>query len=265
MSYESAKDFFAKGHSANYDHALDTLATLSNADPPNDYTDRARVLRAVILSGEFEGYKRLAEAYQKGADKATDSGVKSEYAGLYRDTMRRAGEISLGFAEAALQLTKGEQVPKGLTLDAPYPVTLSSVSSTTLDKIEKGIKIGEDEEQDAALGAPGMGIAKALVEVVGGDQDAAKSKMNAGPVPLDRAKFALFLGNELANSASLFDKKHIYDPGKYRQLAGIAQGAEQASGAALKESPDPDTEKHLKELQDQLKAGLKALQTEASS
>jgi hypothetical protein len=263
MAYESARDFFARGHSANYDHALDTLATLSTADPPNDYTDRARVLRAVILSGQFEGYRRLAEAYQKGADKATDSGVKSEYSGLYRDTLRRAGEISLTFAESAIQLTKGGQVPSGLTLDAPYPVTLTSVSNATLDKIEKGVKIAADEEADAALGAPGMGIAKMLSAVVGGDTDAVKSKMNAGPVPLDGAKFALLLATEMSNGASLFDKKHIYDPGKYKQLAGIAQSVNDACAAALKDSPDPDTEKNLKALQDQLKAGLKASQAPA--
>jgi hypothetical protein len=262
-SYESAKEFFARGHSANYDHALDTLATLSTADPPNDYTDRARVLRAVILSGEFEGFRTLAEAYQKGSDKATDSGVKSEYASLYRDTLRRAGEISLGFTEAAMQLIKGGQVPKGLMLDAPYPVTLASISNATVDKIETGEKIGNDEEQDAALGAPGMGIAKVLSAVVGGDQDAVKSKMNAGPVSLDRAKFGFFLADELATSASLFDKKHIYDPGKYKQLAGIAQGAGQATAAALNESPDPDIEKSLKKLQDQIKAGLKAAEAPA--
>ena len=258
-SYESAKEFFGRGHSANYDHALDTLATLTTADPPNDYTERARVLRAVILSGEFEGFRTLAEAYQKGANKTTDSAVKSEYTGHYRDTLRRAGEISLGFAATAMQLTKGGEVPKGLTLDAPYPVTLASVSTATIDKIESGVKVGSVEEQDAGIGAPGMGIAKMLSAVVGGDQDTVKSKMSAGPVPLDRAKFGLFLADELGNSASLFDKKHTYDPGKYRQLAGIAQNAGQATAAALKESPDPDTEKNLKKLNDEVKAGLKAL------
>jgi hypothetical protein len=263
MSYQNAKDFFSRGHSANYEHALDTLATLSSADPPNEYTDRARVLRAIILSGEFEGYKRLAEAYEKGSDKAREPGVKSEYEGLYRDSSRRAGEISLGFAEAAMRLTKGGQIPKGLTLDAPYPVTLASVSSATLNKVETGEKIGEYEQSEAALGTSGMGIAKALSEVVGADTDTVKSKMNAGPVPLDSAKFGLFLANELASSASLFDKKHIHDPGKYKQLVGLAQDAGQAVEAVLKESPDPDTEKHLKELDEQLKAGLKASQKDS--
>ena len=263
MAYESAKEFFAKGHSANYDHALDTLATLSTADPPNDYTDRARVLRAVIISGQFEGYKRLAEAYQKGADKATESAVKSEYTGLYRDTLRRAGEISLTFAETAMQLTRRGQVPKGLTLDAPYPVSLASISTVTLDKIEQGGKTEETEQSDAALGAPGMGIAKMLAAVVGGDAEAVKSKLNAGPIPLDSAKFALFLATEVSSGASVFDKKHIHDPGKYKQLLGIAQNVGQASEAALKETPNPDVEKDLKKLQNQLKAGLKALQAPA--
>ena len=132
-----------------------------------------------------------------------------------------------------------------------------------MDKVEKGVKIEQPEQAEAALGAPGAGIAKALGEVVGGDQDAVKAKMNAGPVPLDSAKFALFLAAEVANSATLFDKKHIYDPGKYKQLIGIAQGAGQATAAALNDSPDPDTEKRLKDLQDQLKAGLKASQAPA--
>jgi len=263
MAYQNAKDFFGRGHSANYEHALDTLATLSSADPPNDYTNRARVLRAIILCGEFEGYKRLAEAYQTGADHTSDSAVKSEYTGLYRDTIRRSGEISLGFTEAAMQLIKGGQVSTGLTLDAPYPATLSSLSTATLDKVEKGVKIEQPEQAEAALGAPGIGIAKALSEVVGRDQDAVKSKMSAGPVPLDNAKFGLFVATELTNSASLFDKKHIYDPGKYKQLAGIAQEAGQATAAALKDSPNPDVEKDLKTMQDQLKAGLKASQAPA--
>ena len=78
MSYQNAKDFFSRGHSANYEHALDTLATLSSADPTNEYTDRARVLRAIILRGEFEGFKRLAEAYEKALPEAREPGVKSE-------------------------------------------------------------------------------------------------------------------------------------------------------------------------------------------
>jgi len=262
-SYQNAKDFFARGHSANYDHALDALAALSDADPPNDYTERARVLRTVILSGQFEGYRTLAEAYEKGAGKATDSEVKSDDTSLSRDTLRRAGEISLNFAEAAMQLTKGGQVPKGLTLDAPYPITLTSVSSATIDKIEKGDKTGPEEQQDASLGAPGLGVAKMLTAVVGGNADAVKSKMSAGPVPLDSARFGLFLANELADSASLFDRKHLYDPGKYKQLADIAQNAGLACAAALKESPDPETEKQLKKLQDQIKAGLKAAEAPA--
>jgi len=261
IAYENAKEFFARGHSANFDHALDTLESLCNADPPNDYTDRARVLRAVILGGEFEGFKTLSEAYEKGADSAKDSSVRSDYHSAYRDTMRRASEISFGFAETAMQLTKGGQVPKGLTLEAPYPVGLPSGSSPTVEKIETGEKTEPMEQTDAALAAPSMGVVKVLSTVVGGDQDTVKSKMSAGPVALNRAGFALFLGSEIMKGASLYDKKHIDDPGKYKQLTGVAEGLGQAAAAALQESPDPEAEKGLKALQDQTKAAQKALKT----
>ena len=78
-----------------------------------------------------------------------------------------------------------------------------------------------------------MGIAKALSEVVGGDTDTVKSKMNAGPVLLDSAKFGLFLGeDELASSALLFDKKHIAIPESTSSWWACAgRGASCGSGA----------------------------------
>jgi len=261
IAYENAKEFFARGHSANFDHALDTLESLCNADPSNDYTDRARVLRAVILGGEFEGFKALSDAYEKGAASAEDSAIRSEYNSAYRDTMRRASEISFGFAETAMQLTKGGQVPKGLTLEAPYPIGLPTGPSPTLEKIEKGERTDQVEQQDAALAAPSVGVAKVLADILGGDQDAAKSKMTAGPVSLDRAGFALFLASEIMSGAALYDKKHIDDPEKYKQLTGVAEGLGQAAAAALQESPSPDAAKRLKTLQDQTKAAQKIFRT----
>ncbi|HEY6370114.1 MAG TPA: hypothetical protein VIX37_06025, partial [Candidatus Sulfotelmatobacter sp.] len=61
--------------------------------------------------------------------------------------------------------------------------------------------------------------------------------------------------------ASLYDKKHIGDPGKYKQLIAVVDGLGQAAAAALQQSPDPEAEKRLKTLQDQTKAALKALRT----
>jgi len=256
--YDKAKQAFAKGQLEDYNKALDSLETLTSADPPNDYTNRARVLRAVICGGEVDGYKKLAEAYGTGADTTKDTALKPEYVRLQRDTMRRGAELALGLGESAMQLTKGGAIPKDLTLEAPYPGVEPPASIPALDKLRQGQKIGQSEEDQAAMDAPRAGVADALAQVVGGDRSAAQAKMSAGPVPLDSGLFALFLAEKVMEGASLYDKKHIYDPGKYKVLLGVADGAAQAAAAALPPNPSPEAAKRLKKLRDDIKAGLKA-------
>jgi hypothetical protein len=256
--YQKAIQNFAKGQTDSYDKALDSLETLTHADTANDYTTRARVLRAVILSGEMEGYKTLFEAYAKGADTTKNPQIRAEYTGLRRDTMRRGAELALGLGEVTMQLTKGGTMATGLSLEAPYPSAEPSDSIPALDRVKQGLKVGTTDEEDAALMAPRMGVVDALAELVHGDHAKAKSQLSAGPVPLDSADFALFLGEEVTTGASLYDKKHINDAGKFKILTGIANGAVTSSAAALKAAPNPDQEKRLKKLQDRIKASVKA-------
>jgi hypothetical protein len=256
--YERAKQSFAKGQTESYDKALDSLDTLTNADPPNDYTVRARVLRAVILSGQMEGYKTLFEAYGKGAETTKNTDNRAEYTGLHRDTLRRGAELALGLGEVTMQLTKGGTIAKQLSLEAPYPSSEPGDSIPALDRVKQGLKTGRTDQEDAAIEAPRIGVADALAQVVGGDRAKAKSQLSAGPVTLNGADFALFLGEEVATGASLYDKKHINDAGRFKVLTDIANGAAQAAGAALKDSPDPDRAKRLKKLQDRIKAAIKA-------
>jgi hypothetical protein len=255
--YDRAKQNFAKGQTESFDKALDSLEALTNADQPSDYAPRARVLRAVILSGEMEGYKTLFEAYGKGADTTKNPQYKAEYTSLYRDTMRRSAELALGLGEVTMQLTKGGAIAKDLSLEAPYPAEPPD-SIPALDHVRQGLQIGRVDEEDAALMAPRIGVADALAEVVHGDHAKAKSQLSAGPVTLNGADFALFLGEQVTTGASLYDKKHINDPGRFKVLTDVASGAVEAASAALKTSPDPDQAKRLKKLQDRIKASVKA-------
>ena len=256
--YERAKQSFAKGHTDSYDKALDSLESLTNAEQPSDYAVRARVLRAVILSGEMEGYKTLSVAYETGADTTKDPKNKTEYTSLRRDNLRRSAELALGLGEVTMQLTKGGTIPKDLKLEAPYPSAEPPDSIPALDRVKQGLKIGRIDEEDAALDAPRIGVADALAAAVHGDHAKAKSQLSAGPVTLNSADFALFLCDEVATGASLYDKKHINDAGRFKVLTDIANSAAQAAGAALKDAPDPNQAKRLKKLQDRIKASVKA-------
>jgi hypothetical protein len=257
-AYEKAKAAFAQGTSEGYAKALDVLENLANANPSNDYTDRARVLRLVIFSGEVEGYKTLSDAYAKGTDTAKAPAIKSEYAALRRETVQRGAEPALRLGEVAMQLTKGGNVPKDLSLDAPYPSLEPPTTVPALDRVRTGLKIGPDDQAQAESACVRMGVADALAALLHGDRSKAKAAMNAGPVPIDSAEFGFFMANQIMAGATFYDPKHLDDPSHFRALVGVAGDALQPIQAAIKQSPDREQARRLKKLQAQINAALKA-------
>jgi hypothetical protein len=253
-AYLDATDMFGR---ARYDRALEFTESVASASPANAYTERARVLRAIILSGQVNGYRELGEAYSKGAEAAKNPRYKAEYQRLRHDNFQYASKLALGLAEVAQQLTQGGTISKELTLEAPYPSVEGPMMIKQLGRVRDGGWIEPGDQEQVALDAPRAGIDDALAEVVRGDRFKAQTRMKAGPVKLDGAEFALFLGHQVLAGASLFDKNHMHDPQKFRVLCGIADQAAKAAGALLKDNPDPDKEKRLKKLEDQIKADAK--------
>src|SRR5271167_4372503 len=75
-AYAEAEQTFSKG---NFDRAIELTDKLANSSPPNEFTERARVLRVIIFSGSVNAYKELTEAYEKGAQKAKEPALRGEY------------------------------------------------------------------------------------------------------------------------------------------------------------------------------------------
>jgi hypothetical protein len=256
--YAKAKALFAKGANLGYDADIDALDKLASADPPTEYTTRARVLRLVYLSGQVQGYRTLSDAYAKGADTAKPAALKSEYNELRRNVDQRGAELTLTLGEVAMQLTKGGELPKDLVLDLPYPTVDVPPGIPALDTARTGVEIGREDQAQAELLATRTGVVDALAAILHTDRAKAQSEMNAGPVTIDPTEFRLFVADQIMAGAVFYDPKHLYDPTHYKLLTGVAQDALQPVQATLKQTPNPDSAKHLKKLQDQIKSGLKA-------
>lgn len=256
--YAKAKAIFAKGANLGYDADIDALSALSYADPPNEYTTRARVLRLVYLSGEVQGYRTLSEAYGKAADSAKPAALKSEYTKLRRNVDARGAELTLRLGEIAMQLTKGGQLPKDLVLDLPYPNVDVPPAIAPLETARTGLEISREDQTQAELLATHIGVVDALAAILHTDRAKAQAEMNAGPVTIDPTQFRLFLADQIMAGAVFYDPKHLYDPTHYKLVVGVAQDELQPVQAALKQTPDPDCAKRLKKLQDEIKSGLKA-------
>jgi hypothetical protein len=255
-TYTEAKEAFNKG---NFDRAVELTDKLAYSSPPEVFTERARVLRVVILSGTVVAYKELTEAYEKGTQKAKESAARAEYRRLRQDNFQIWSKKALELGEVAQQLTTGGTVSKEFTLDAPYPATEGPTAVPSLNRVIDGNAIGPEEEEAAVADARLKGVDDALAEILGGDRSKARAALTAGSVKISGTDLALFLARHLLVGAEAFDRKHGDEPTKFMALHARSQEAVKAAVAELKENPNADREKEAKKLQDRLKSAAKTI------
>jgi len=254
--YQDAKDMFKRGR---FTRTLEFTDGLARSSPPTKFTERAQVLRAVVFTGELKSAKELADAYEKGADQTKNTRFKAEYSRVRHDQLQYGAAAALGLAETAHQLAMGGTLPKQLTLETPLPTTEGPLEIQDLERVKEGGWIEPDQQDSVAVVSLNKGIDDALAAAVAGDRSKARAALATGSTQIDGVDFALFLGSELADGATLFDRKHNRDSQKLKTLCSEADEVTKAAGALLKETPNKDKEKDVKKLQDRCKTIVKNL------
>jgi hypothetical protein len=254
--YQDAKDMFKRGR---FDRALEFTDGLASAVPVTKFTERAQVLRVVIFTGQVKSYKELVDAYTKGADKTKNPHFQAEYGRLRHDNMQDGMKAALGLAETAHQLLEGGKISKELTLETPYPSIEGPLEVTDLGHVMEGGWIEPDHQESAAIDSLNKGVDDALAEAVSGDRSKVRNALASGSTTISGLDFALFLGNQLVEAASFFDRRHSRDPLKFRTVCNEVYEAVKAADALLKETPDKDKEKQVRKLEDQIKTTLKSV------
>jgi hypothetical protein len=248
--YERAAEAFKKGQ---LDDALGLTDKLARATPPGDSTERARMLRAVVYTGELKAATELAAAYDKGAENSKNPQFQAAYRRLHSDNLSIAARAALNLAETTHQLAPDGVIAKELTLEASFPTTEGPTAIKQLARVLEGGWIESDDQEAAQTDAVRKGIDEALAEVVSGDRAKARHALASGSTKLEGADFAIFLAKELAEGATVFDRHHGRDPQKMLTLCNEGDVAVKAALAQLKDKPDKDLEKEAKKLQDQFK------------
>ena len=249
--YARAKAAFKSGE---LDKALDLTDKLATTTPPADDTDRARVLRAVIFTGELKSAMKLSDAYSKGAEKAKNPQFEREYRRLHNDTLGTASRAALNLAETAHQIAPQGEIAKQVTVETDYPTTEGPAEVKQLTTVESGGWIEPDQQESAAADALRGGVDDALADVVSGDRAKARQALASGSTQVDGVAFALFLAKELAQGGVVFDRKHGRDAQRLMTLCNEGEATLKAAQAALKDTPNKDEDQEVKKLQDKFKA-----------
>ncbi len=253
--FDAAKDMFKRNR---FDRVLEFTDGQVNISAPNTYTERARVLRVVVLTGQIKAYKELADAYAKGVDNLKDLHRKGAYGQQRHDNLQLGGQRALNLAEVVQLTLQGGALPKEVTLETPYPSTDGPVEVRDLAHVADGGWIEAEQQEAAVTDCLNKAIDDTLAEIAGGDRSKVHSLLAAGPVKLNGVDYGLFVGKALLEGASLFNRKHFNDPEKFRMLANQADTVAKATLALLKDHPNTDKEKEAKDLENHIKTALKA-------
>jgi len=254
--YQDAKDMFKRNR---FDRALDFTDRLASATPATKFTERAQVFRVVIFTGQVKSYKELVDAYMKGANETKNTHFKAEYKRVHQDNMQYGMRAALGLAQTAHQLMEGGKISKEVVLEAPYPSIEGPPEVADLATVRMGGWVEPDKQEIVAVDSLNKGIDDALAEAVSGDRAKARNALASGSTTISGLDFTLFLGNQLLEAASMFDRKHSNDPVKLRTICNEGYEAVKAGENLLKETPDQDKEKQVKKLEDRIKATLKSI------
>lgn len=255
--YEDAKEMFAK---TRFDKVIDYTDELARAEPPNAYTERAQVLRIVLLSGLANGYRTLAEGYGDAVKNTKNPRNKAEYQRLGHDFYRYARTRSLELAEVAELFLKANVggSSRQVTLEAPYPTVEAPIVNANLLRAREGGGIDAAQQEEAQLAGIRMGVEGSLADVLGGDRAKARTALQSSTAKVGNLGFTLYLGKQLLAASQVFGQKGMKEATNFKLLCSKADACATQALAILKANPDKEAEKKVKELQEDVKKTLKS-------
>lgn len=229
--WQAAHETFAAG---DYMKTNDHLDQLLKTD--NEFTERARPWRLVMLSGLLKGYLDFAEKFEYGGRENKTN--PTPFRKSLNDARSVAGNLTMQLLES-WQKYKASAKPGEIALDFPFP-SGSSAPVAALVQVSKGILLPPVEIDKALKAAVQRGVVLAVTECVGAGDDAAKARA-AFQTPPAKASMPVF---SVAMAKTLFDGAQLYDARKLDRPDLLKALSTQALDL-MKDAPDGKEKKDL--------------------
>ena len=256
--YEDGKDLFAR---SEYERAVDYFRELASIEPSNDYSERGRVLGAILLSGLAQGYREVAEAYGAGIDKLEDPAQRSEYRRLRQDAYQYARTHALHLAEVARAFVEShnrEEVTEmqDVIVECRFPPPEPPPSNQRLERAREGEWITPEERGEAQRTALRMHVQRSLADALGVEAAQIGAALQTGTAPVPDAAFNLYLAGELVEGARIFDTKGIDESRNLVILCDQANASLKQALKILEAIPNEDFDKTSRDVQKRLEETL---------
>jgi len=242
---------------AKFEKAISLTGEILNRSVSTEYTDKARILRIILLSGLSRGYGKMAEAHLSGFEKSIKKAGALRSAAF--DYYRKQKSVSLGFFEACDFFLKNYSEKTPYVLDVEFP-SQDLTPNRRLDEVRSGTLLEPEQLKAAEEDELRNGVITSLTGFLGAGGDRAKAKklLEDGPKTLDHSEFMVMLGRTLLDDQKVFGRGVLNEIQNYRQFYDKSAECSDLALKLLKDNPNQEIQSQA----DQLKTDLEILKKE---
>jgi hypothetical protein len=240
--WQAAQETFSAG---DYRKTNDHLEQLIKTN--NEFTERGKAWRMVVLSGLLRGNLDVAEKFEYGARENKQNPAP------FRKQMNDVRSVASNLATQLLetwQKMKADK-PAEVLLDFPFPPG-NAAQVAALIQVSKGILLPSAEIETATKQALQRGVVLATTKAAGAEDAAsARVQFSTRPVKVSGPAFRMAVADTFYEASTLFDSRRLDRPDVMKML--LTEASE-----ALADAPEGKPKKELAgKIQDALKKSAK--------
>lgn len=249
---------FSEVHKAvadgRFEKALASSGALQTKFPKSVEAAKARLLNIVLLVGQSDGYRAIADAYLAGME------ADPKQYGKLRSTAfnyhRKRKSVALALYQACDRFLKRHSPESTYALESTWPVDDSEQGPDQLEEVRGGGMLDSEQQEEVEVVELPKGVARTLARFVGSEQDLAQARttLEQGSVDLVPGGVLVTLTQCLLDNQKLFGREGLSEHKNYALFVVKAAESLKLARTSLQESPDEAVQAKADELQAQIDA-----------
>jgi hypothetical protein len=249
---------FSEVHKAvadgRFEKALESSGALQTKFPKSEEAAKARLLSIVLLVGQSDGYRSIADAYLAGME------ADPKQYGKLRSTafnyLRKRKSVALTLYQACDRFITRHSPESTYALESTWPVDDSEQGPDLLDEVRDGKEIDSEQQEQVEVVELPKGVARTLARFAGSEQDLAQARttLEQGSVDLVPSGLLVTLTQCLLDNQKLFGREGLSEHKNYALFVAKAAESLKLAHTSLQDSPDEAIQARADELQAQIDA-----------
>ena len=221
-----------------FEKAIESSGALQTKFPKSEQAAKARLLNVVLLVGQSDGYRSIADAYLAGME------ADPEQYGTLRSTAfnyhRKRKSVALALYQACDRFLKGHTPESTYALESSWPVDDSEQGPDQLEEVRSGNLLDSEQQEEVEVVELPKGVARTLARFVGSEEDLvqARTTLEQGSVDLVPSGVLLTVAQCILDNQKLFGREGLSEVKNYSIFLHQADKSLNMALASLEAHPD---------------------------